>query len=101
DPIPAGMEPINPDLLTSAQIGTRPGLDSLSNGYGWWWFSDIEFRDESVSLYSTYLPAGTYEYVYTMRATVPGTYNVIPTTAQEFYFPDVYGRGAGDTFTIR
>ncbi len=100
DPIPAGMEPINPDLLTSAQVGTRPQLESLDNGWGWWWFSDVEFRDEKVVLYSTYLPAGTYEYVYKVRATVPGTYNVIPATAQEFYFPDVYGRGAGTTFTI-
>jgi uncharacterized protein YfaS (alpha-2-macroglobulin family) len=100
DPIPAGMEPINPNLLTSAQIGTRPDVQSLDTGWGWWWFSDTEFRDEKVVLYSTFLPAGTYEYIYSMRATVPGTYNVIPTTAQEFYFPEVYGRGAGDVFTV-
>ncbi len=100
DPVPAGLEPINPDLMTSSQIGTRPELENLDNGWGWWWFSDTDFRDEKAVLYSTFLPAGTYEYRYTARATVPGTYRVIPTTAEEFYFPDVYGRGAGTTFTV-
>ncbi len=103
DPIPAGTEPIDPNLDISAQIGTRPELNSLDAnrfGWGWWWFSNIEYRDEMVALYSTYLPAGSYEYVYSIRASVPGTYNVIPPTAQEFYFPDVYGRGDGSTFTV-
>jgi uncharacterized protein YfaS (alpha-2-macroglobulin family) len=103
DPIPAGAEAINPGLEISQQIGTRPGLDRkdpLSHGWGWWYFSNIEFRDEKVLLYSTYLPAGTYEYVYTIRPGLEGTYNVIPATAQEFYFPEVYGRSAGMAFTI-
>ena len=29
-----------------------------------------------------------------------GEYNVIPPTGQEFYFPEVYGRGDGSLFTI-
>jgi uncharacterized protein YfaS (alpha-2-macroglobulin family) len=49
---------------------------------------------------SEYLPAGTYEYVYHARATVPGVYRVMPPTAQEQYFPEVYGRGAGSLFTV-
>ena len=103
DPLPAGAQGVNPQLATEQQIGTQPGLDTsdpLSQGWGWWWFSSIEFRDEKVVLYSTYLPAGTYEYVYSMRAGLPGTYNVIPTTGYQFYLPEVYGRGAGSTFTI-
>jgi hypothetical protein len=27
-------------------------------------------------------------------------YKVIPTTAREFYFPEVFGRGDGTVFTI-
>lgn len=103
DPIPAGTEGVNPNLATEQQIGTQPGLDSsdpLSQGWGWWWFSNIEFRDEKVNLYATYLPAGTYEYVYSIRAGLPGVYNVIPPTGYEFYFPEVYGRGAGSLFTV-
>jgi uncharacterized protein YfaS (alpha-2-macroglobulin family) len=103
DPLPAGTEGINPNLKTEQQIGTQPGLnrsDPLSQGWGWWWFSNIEFRDEKVNLYATYLPAGTYEYVYSIRAGLPGVYNVIPPVGYEFYFPEVYGRGAGSLFTV-
>ncbi len=103
DPLPAGTEGINPELLTEQQLGTQPQLDSsdpLSQGWGWWFFSNIDFRDQQVNLYSTYLPAGTYEYVYSIRATLPGVYNVIPPTGGEFYFPEVYGRGAGSLFTV-
>lgn len=103
DPIPAGTDAVNPNLATSQQIGTRPELnpeDPLSQGWGWWWFSNIQFEDERVVLNSTFLPAGTYEYVYTIRTGLEGVYNVIPPTARENYFPDVYGRGAGSTFTI-
>ncbi len=103
DPIPAGTDAIDPNLNTSQQIGTQPELnraDPLSQGWGWWWFSRTEFRDEKVVLYASYLPAGTYEFVYTLQAGLEGVYNVIPPTGQEFYFPEVYGRGAGSTFTI-
>ncbi len=104
DPIPAGTEGVNPELKTEQQIGTQPGLDTkdpLSTGWGWWWFSNIEFRDEKVVLNATYLPAGTYEYQYSIRAGLAGTYNVIPATGYEFYFPEVYGRSAGSTFTVK
>jgi uncharacterized protein YfaS (alpha-2-macroglobulin family) len=103
DPIPAGTEGVNPGLNTEQQIGTQPGLvdnDPLSHGWGWWYFSNIDFRDQKVVLYASYLPAGTYEYVYNIRSGLPGTYNVIPPTGYEFYFPEVYGRGAGSTFTV-
>ncbi|MEQ8672256.1 MAG: Ig-like domain-containing protein [Aggregatilineales bacterium] len=103
DPIPAGTDAVNPNLTTSQQIGTRPELnpeDPLSQGWGWWWFSAIQFEDERVVLNSTFLPAGTYEYVYTIRTGLAGVYNVIPATARENYFPDVYGRSEGSTFTI-
>ncbi|GAB4521584.1 MAG: hypothetical protein OHK0046_33170 [Anaerolineae bacterium] len=103
DPLPAGTQAINPGLTTEQQIGTRPGLDSddpLLRGWGWWWFSNIDFRDEQVVLNATYLPAGTYEYVYTIRPGLEGVYNVIPPTGREFFFPEVFGRGAGTTFTV-
>jgi alpha-2-macroglobulin len=103
DAIPAGSDAVDPGLNTSQQIGTQPELnleDPLSSGWGWWYFSNIEYRDEKVVLFSTFLPAGTYEYVYSIRAGLPGVYNVIPPVGYEFYFPEVYGRGAGSTFTI-
>ncbi len=103
DPIPAGADAVNPNLNTTSQVGTRPSLDRerpLSRGWGWWWFSNIEMRDEKVVMYATYLPRGTYEFNYVIYPGLAGEYNVIPTTGQEFYFPEVYGRGDGTLFTI-
>lgn len=103
DPIPAGAEAVNPNLTTTSQVGTQPRLNRerpLSQGWGWWWFSNIEMRDEKVVLYATYLPRGTYQFNYVIYPGLAGEYNVIPTTGQEFYFPEVYGRSDGMLFTI-
>jgi len=102
DPIPAGTEAIDPGLATSQQIGTQPSFSrvDVERGWGWWWFSNIEFRDDRVVLSSSYLPPGVYEYVYTIRPSLPGTFNVIPATAQEFYYPEIYGRSDGMIFTV-
>jgi len=103
DPIPAGSDAVNPELETTSQVGTQPELNRekpLSQGWGWWWFSNVEMRDEKVVLYATYLPRGTYQFNYVIQPGLAGEYNVIPATAQEFYFPEVYGRTAGSVFTI-
>jgi hypothetical protein len=101
DPIPAGTEPVNTNLATSQQIGTQPSFENVDDEYRWslWWV-DAQFRDEQIVLSANYLSAGTYEYRYAVRASVPGAYNVIPATAREFYFPEVYGRSAGSLFTV-
>lgn len=106
DPIPAGTEAIDRSLQTSAQIGQRPELSPTDPnpwrwGWGWWWFSFTELRTEKVVLSATYLPRGTYRYVYQIQATTPGTYRVIPPNGQEFYFPEVFGRGAGSLFVVK
>jgi uncharacterized protein YfaS (alpha-2-macroglobulin family) len=45
-------------------------------------------------------PRGVYEYSYLMRASVPGEFNVIPATAYEMYFPEVFGRSDGGKFVV-
>ncbi len=104
DPLPAGFEAVDTSLLTSPQ-GEEPQQYSWSDweseGWGWWYFNHAEFRDEAVVLSSDYLPAGTYVYTYLVRASTKGTFNVIPPTAQEFYFPEVYGRGDGMQFEVK
>ncbi len=103
DPYPAGADAVNPTLLTELVLGQRPELkatDPLAQGWGWWWFSQTDLRDEKAVLFADYLPAGTYEYTYQIRLGSVGKYRVIPPVAQEFYFPEVYGRGAGSLFTV-
>jgi uncharacterized protein YfaS (alpha-2-macroglobulin family) len=104
DYFPAGAEAIDPNLSVSEQLGTRPrggAADSPSQyGWGWWYFDNIEFRDEKAVIYASYLPQGVYEYVYTIRPNVEGIYSVIPPIVQELNFPEVYGRGDGMVFTV-
>ena len=92
DFFPAGAEAINPELAISPQLGTMPGgerVDPGESGWGWWFFDHIEFRDEKAVIYASHLPRGVYEYVYTIRPTLAGEYNVIPPCGQA----DVLSRG--------
>jgi hypothetical protein len=103
DYLPAGLEAVDSSLKTSEQVGSPQSYDwnrYLYEGWGWWAFDHVELRDEKVALSATTLPAGTYEYVYLVRAAIPGEFRVIPPTAWELYFPDVYGRGEGSLFTV-
>jgi uncharacterized protein YfaS (alpha-2-macroglobulin family) len=103
DPLPAGLEAIDQSLETSPDITAPQRYDWQSlwkGGWGWWYFDHVELRDERLVLSADYLPAGTYVYTYLVRASIPGTYYTIPATAQEFYFPEVYGRGAGGRFVV-
>jgi len=106
DPLPAGLEAIDQSLEVSPQNLQVPPQsyaweDVFVRGWGWWYFEYTQLRDEKVLLSASHLPAGTYIYTYLARASTPGAFNVIPSTAQEFYFPEVYGRGAGSVFEIR
>jgi hypothetical protein len=102
DMLPAGAEAIDTGLATTSLLAQRPGLrraeeeTAYALSWRWWnWYSRSELRDEKVVLFADYLPKGTYEYSYTMRATTPGDFHVIPTVAWEFYFPEVFGRSEG------
>jgi uncharacterized protein YfaS (alpha-2-macroglobulin family) len=102
DPIPAGAEAVDTSLKTTSQLIKAPifqksGEDDV---WGWWIFSHTEIRDEKVALFATRVPAGTYEYTYLLRASVPGQFLVMPTMAYEMYFPETFGRSAGSEFAV-
>jgi len=106
DPLPAGAEAIDTGLATTSRLAQEPGLDFGSSvldsrfWWGWRWYSRSELRDEKVALFADYLSRGSYLYSYTMRATLPGEFHVIPTTVSELYFPEVYGRADGQLLRI-
>ncbi|MBE9508912.1 MAG: alpha-2-macroglobulin, partial [Chloroflexi bacterium] len=105
DPFPAGAEGVDQSLKTTSVADEEPELMRTDRydpwgGWGWWWFSHTELRDEKAVLFATYLPRGTYEYTYLIRASLPGEFRAIPTHAYEMYFPEVFGRSDGGVFTI-
>jgi uncharacterized protein YfaS (alpha-2-macroglobulin family) len=106
DHFPAGAEAVDPGLETSVS-GEGGSIEQVSDenqyryGYwGWWYFNNIEYRDDRVVFLSDFLPAGTYQYSYTLQTTIPGEYQVLPAVAWQEFFPDVFGRSAGFIFTI-
>lgn len=109
DPLPAGCEAIDTSLETTSATMEPPRLEQVDKQKGpwwkWWWYgwwtpTHTELRDEKVVLFATYLAKGTYQYTYLMRASLPGSFQVMPATAYEMYFPEVFGRSAGRRFEI-
>ena len=108
DPYPAGCEAVDTTLATSSLADPEAGLSRQTENsawnwfYRWWWrwFSRSEMRDEKLVLFADYLSAGTYTYEYALRATTPGEFRVLPTSAHEFYFPEVFGRTDGELFVV-
>ncbi|NOZ71179.1 MAG: hypothetical protein GXP38_04585, partial [Chloroflexi bacterium] len=106
DPIPAGTDPIDTSLATTSQRYSGPEF-SNKNKSAWplWWRwrwnpTSFELKDDKVALFATSLAPGTYVFRYQLRASLAGTFNVLPPRGEMMYFPEVFGRGAGSTFTI-
>jgi uncharacterized protein YfaS (alpha-2-macroglobulin family) len=105
DPIPAGLEPLNPELATTGRLTTEsaqtvaeeggPGLGRP--GHWWWWrrvwYDHENLRDERVEAFSSLVWEGAWTYRYQARATTPGRFVVPPPKAEEMYHPETFGRG--------
>jgi uncharacterized protein YfaS (alpha-2-macroglobulin family) len=107
DYIPAGTEILNTNLKTT-QLGENgePGplydpRDPFSQGWGWWLFDPARIYDDHISWTASYLPAGTYELIYTLVILQAGEYRVLPARAWMFYFPEVQGNSAGEILEIK
>ena len=99
--MPAGFEAMNPALKVTGPIPQDPS--ARQSGYWWWsrtWYEHDNLRDERAEAFASLLWDGVHEYVYTSRATTPGTYVVPPPKAEEMYSPEVFGRGPGDKVVV-
>jgi uncharacterized protein YfaS (alpha-2-macroglobulin family) len=102
DPLPAGLEVINPALAVSESLPPDPGGQETSYYWYWWWtwYEHQNMRDERVEAFTSLLWDGVYEYTYVARATMPGTFVVPPAKAEEMYSPEVFGRSASDIVIV-
>ncbi|HUL76201.1 MAG TPA: alpha-2-macroglobulin family protein [Vicinamibacteria bacterium] len=115
DPLPAGLEALNPVLAVTGSVpgdgGSEvtpigaPGLGGpLLPGHWWWWsrpwFDHQNLRDERVEAFAALLWEGVHTYRYIARATTPGTFVVPPPKAEEMYTPETFGRGATDRVIV-
>jgi uncharacterized protein YfaS (alpha-2-macroglobulin family) len=103
DPLPAGLEAMNPALAVTGDIPADQKEDTTKRGGWWWWrnwFEHQNLRDDRAEAYTSLLWEGVYNYAYVARATTPGTFVVPPTKAEEMYHPETFGRGASDRVVI-
>ena len=103
DPLPAGLEIINPSLTVSGGVPQNPNSPDFKYGWWWWgtWYEHQNLRDDRAEAFSSLLWEGVYEYSYVARATTPGTFIVLPSKAEEMYSPEVFGRSSSDIVIIK
>ncbi|HKP75369.1 MAG TPA: hypothetical protein VJT67_07475, partial [Longimicrobiaceae bacterium] len=103
DPLPAGFEPVNPELQGSQQA-PPPAAGPRPLELGWWWrmfwYEHQNLRDDRAEAFTSLLPAGTYTWSYVARATTPGQFVVPPPRAEEMYSPETFGRGRTERVTV-
>jgi hypothetical protein len=102
DPLPAGLEIINPALAVSESVPEDPAREETRYGWWWWgpWYNHQNLRDERAEAFTPLLWDGVYEYTYVARATTPGRFVVPPTKAEEMYSPEVFGRSGSDIVIV-
>ena len=98
DPLPAGLEIVNPSLAVSGSIPQDPTSSDYRYGWWWWgsWYEHQNMRDERAEAFASLLWDGVYDYSYIARATTPGKFVVPPAKAEEMYSPEVFGRSGSD-----
>ncbi|HEX8722816.1 MAG TPA: DUF6049 family protein, partial [Pyrinomonadaceae bacterium] len=102
DPLPAGLEPLNPALAVTESVPAEQ--PEASSPYFWWWrrtwYEHQNLRDDRAEAFTSLMWEGVYNYSYTARATTPGTFVVPPAKAEEMYSPETFGRGASDRVIV-
>jgi uncharacterized protein YfaS (alpha-2-macroglobulin family) len=103
DPLPAGLETMNPALAVTGPIPQDPKVQQSRGRYWWWastWYDHQNMRDERVEAFSSLLWEGVHSYDYVARATTPGNFVVPPPKAEEMYMPETFGRGGSDRVIV-
>jgi hypothetical protein len=124
-PLPAGLEPVDTSLATTARLTSAPDEEQRGVGYEgegyedgyegsaeggafvspwryafWSPFSHTEVRDNRVVCFADHLPPGVHVTSFVARATTPGTFILKPAKGELMYEPEVWGRSEGGTFEV-
>lgn len=113
DPLPAGLEAVDPKLMTSADYLRAAGVvdegDCTECDHGRSGeqkemrpsYDRSEVRDDRVVFFADNLDAGLFHYRYLARATTFGHFVLPPTKVEEMYEPEVFGRTGATEVTVR
>ncbi len=116
DPLPAGLEALNPALATTGSLpdaggdaghGDRrarprrlPAAPATGGGGRAPGTSTRTCATSASRRSPSLLWEGVHSYRYVARATTPGTFVVPPPKAEEMYSPETFGRGASDRVIV-
>jgi uncharacterized protein YfaS (alpha-2-macroglobulin family) len=101
DPLPAGLEPMNPALAVTGSIPQDPqGQDTPYWWWRWTWYEHQNLRDQRAEAFASLLWEGIHTYTYVTRATTPGEYVAPPARAEEMYSPETFGRSGTDRVVV-
>jgi hypothetical protein len=103
DRLPAGFEPIQPDLWTVSRPSELEAVHPLHSllRYGAVDASHVELRDDRVQLYFDRVWGEYVAATYLMRATTPGTFVAPPAMAELMYEPDSIGYSDTVHWTVK
>jgi hypothetical protein len=93
DLLPAGFEPIDPQLRNSEKTSRSSSVA--------WWIDHVNLRNDRVELFADWLHPGVFEYEFLVRATTRGDFIHPPARVEQMYSPEVYGQTAGGRIKIR
>jgi uncharacterized protein YfaS (alpha-2-macroglobulin family) len=91
DHLPAGLEPLDPRLDTTAR------LPFVENDWRW---NHTELRDGGALAFADELPPGAFDFVYFARASTKGRFAMPAAQAEEMYAPETSARGAVGELTV-
>ncbi|MEQ1440336.1 alpha-2-macroglobulin family protein [Fontimonas sp. SYSU GA230001] len=90
DPVPGGIEPLNPDLATASGIDAQALASGSAYPYP---FYHRELRFDAVRHYAEWLPQGRHRLVWVGQAVATGEFAIGRPHAEQMYDPDVFGNG--------
>jgi len=94
DPVPGGIEPINPELANV------PGEDAALDTEGSYAFYHREPRHDSVRFYADQVQAGQYRLAWIGTAVATGEFALPEPHAELMYSPEVFGNGLPQRLTV-
>ncbi len=92
-PLAAGMEPLNPDLLTAPPEAKPSGKPTRSPDY-------TAFMDDYVAFYYDLLPKGSYDFYFRTRGMTIGTFIQPAAIGEMMYDESVFGNSNGSIIEI-
>ena len=99
DPLPAGLEPVVPELERRDPDLEQQRREEARWSPPDWVFSEL--RDDRALAFADRLSAGTHVFEYLTTATTTGHFEAAAPTVENMYDPDIYARGVGGSFDIK